>query len=154
MSEITRKQTALIHIANNSCGLSDEEHRAHCIEFGEGLDEWTASSKYLTYEQASRLLDHLKNAHGFAIVGARSPRPKRPSGKNITSMPTPEQQKYLDALAAQVSWRVPDGFARLCTKIIKKKRPATSREASRMIECLKGMLGIKRSAAAGEGDPF
>ena len=65
MTEITRKQTALIHIANTQCGITADVHMAHVVEFGSGLDEWTASSKYLSYEQAEKLIAHLTEAHGF-----------------------------------------------------------------------------------------
>ncbi len=152
MPDISPTQIKLIHIGNSSCKISAEEHMAHCIEFGAGLDEWTASSKHLNYDQASRLIDHLKAAHGFEIKArkdsGRAEMTKRPKG--ITGLPTPGQVKYLDALGSKVSWRVPDGFERLCTKIIKKRRPTTSREAARMIECLKGMLSLKAQKDSGQ----
>ncbi|MDA8170294.1 MAG: DUF1018 domain-containing protein [Nitrospiraceae bacterium] len=150
MPEITPTQIKLVHIGKAQLGLSDADYR----RLLKGYDAVTC--KGLTYEAASALIDEMKRM-GFELAGARSPRPKRPRG--VTGLPSAAQREYLDALAGQIAWRVEDGFERLCAKIIKKKRPATSREASRMIECMKGMLGIKdvrRGAVSApkQEDPF
>ncbi len=147
MSEISAKQIQIIHIAKGKLGLDDSQYR-------ELLRAYDArSSKDLTYEGASALIDELKRL-GFDLKGKpRAERAARPRG--VTGLPTAAQREYLEALAGQIAWRVADGFERLCLKIIKKRRPATSREASRMIECMKGMIGVGAHPRVRPGqDPF
>ncbi len=148
--DITRKQLALIHIANSQCGITDEEHLAHCIEFGEGLDEWTASSKYLTYAQASRLLDHLKAAHGFKIKSKRWPRqvhpmkyPQEARGKIVVLM-TEDQRGMIEYFSSQIKWRFRDGLVRFTRRMLKKDYPCTIKEASMLIESLKSLIGNQK----------
>ena len=146
--EITPAQIQLIHSAKAQLGISDAEYRALLRLYD------AVSCKDLDYESASALIDEPRRK-GFRISGA--PTAKRPRG--VTGLITPAQVKYLSALIGQVDWRMEDGYERLCIKIIKKRRPTTSREAGRMIECLKGMLGagLPRGRAPrndGGGDPF
>lgn len=133
-SEISAVQIKLIHIGKSQLKLSDADYRALLREYD------ATSCKDLSYEAASALIDEMK-ARGFELKA--NPK-ERPQGENITSMVSRQQRMKLEHLKADINWRVQDGFERLAMKIIKKRRPTTSREASRMIEALKGLRATQQ----------
>lgn len=58
------------------------------------------------------------------------------------------QLRMLDALAAQVGWREPDGYARLAYKVIKAPRPRNSKEVTTLRLALQSILDQQRARAA------
>ena len=131
-------QIRMIHVAVGQLGLSDDIYRD--ILHGHFK---VASSKDLTYAQASALIDHFKKL-GFKIVGRdrrsrRNPARRNPA-RNVTFLPSSMQLDMIDTLATQVAWKYADGFTRWLAKYIKTDKIRTSAQAQRAIEGLKGML--------------
>lgn len=50
----------------------------------------------------------------------------------LFSEPKESQIRMIDTLANQVHWRSPDGYLRLCYKLLKAPRPHNSREITRL----------------------
>jgi len=145
---ISDKQIKLIHIALKQLGIGEPEYRAIL-----GREYDANSSKDLSYEQASALIDSLKE-RGFRIKPRR--RLPRPKGNNIINMVSRQELAKLEHLRADVRWRHHNGYFRLMKKVIGKDRITTSTEASKMIECLKAMLKRQNKASAVEpvGEQF
>jgi phage gp16-like protein len=128
---ISPKQVQLVHLAKRDLGLSDEEYREIIVSMFP--EAWSGSCKELTYEQASKFIDRLKDM-GFQI---RKRRKRKPAG--MATLVTRQQLARIEHLEANVSWRLRDGARRFARKVIGKERPATTREAAKLIEALKGV---------------
>lgn len=140
MSTITKKQIALIKMAQKQLGISDDEYRALLNE-----RYWRNSCTKLSYEEATALIDYLK-FRGFKIKKKRARRQQAP---NLIYAVSPQQLHELERLKADVNWRHQNGFLGLVKKVIKKEKIITGLDASKMIEALKGI--IRRQNAAFEG---
>jgi hypothetical protein len=57
-----------------------------------------------------------------------------------------KQLRMMDALATRVNWRNPDGFTRLCEKVIKAPRPTRRKQVTAICAALRSM--IKKQAAS------
>ena len=128
---VTNKQKALIHMAVATLGIDREDYRAMLVERYPSC--WTGSCTELTYDEASDLIDRLK-AMGFEIKRRRNLCPK-----NVTKLASRDQLAMIARLEEEVAWRLPDGALRFRVKIIGRERPATSRDADKLIEALKSM---------------
>lgn len=128
---VTNKQKALIHMAVSTLGIDREDYRAMLVERYPSC--WAGSCTELTYGEASDLIDRLK-AMGFEIKRRRVRCPK-----NVTRLVSRDQLALIARLEDEVAWRLPDGARRFCVKITGRERPATSRDAAKLIEALKNM---------------
>jgi hypothetical protein len=145
MRKITPTQCKIVHIAVAQLGLSDQIYRDILWSQHKAL-----SCTDLNYHQASNLIDHFKTL-GFRIktVG-RAKHARRNTARNVTFLPSPDQIDMINSLAAQVAWKYADGFQRWLAKYLKISRIATSAQAQRAIEGLKGMLKNQQIAVNGE----
>lgn len=164
MRQIEPKQIQLIHIAKTQCGLSDVEYRDLIAGHNKrGKD----SSADLTYAEASDVINYFVKTLGFRIKSnyirtsgaARRQRwayastrrsGNRPLPGNVVAFPSPMQLDMIDSLSAQVAWKFADGYQRWLAKYLKISRIATSAQAQRAIEGLKGMLKNQQIAVNGE----
>lgn len=135
---INKTQVKLIHIAIAKLNYSDEEYR----ELLWGRYQVT-TSKDLTYEQASDLIDYFK-LKGFKIkkkctlCTPRQWREKLP--ENIIMLVSKQQLSMIEHLREDVRWHVHDGFQRWLEKRMGIKKVKTSIEANKIIEGLKNMV--------------
>lgn len=144
--KIIPKQIQLIKIAQKDLGLSDEEYRALLLERYDSC--FVGSCTELSFEEASDLIDYFKTK-GFKVKKKRQPR--KPPNMTTALFPGHPMFKKIEHLKADITWRYLDGFKRLAMKVIKKERPATTKEAAKLIEALKGIKANqqKKEAAAG-----
>lgn len=156
--KIDSTQIKLLHIATAKLKISDEDYRALLIRFSPtswDMDPAHPSCKAMTYKEASNLIDHLKTK-GFRIVrrgginDARNPGNKgainhAPTKKqklppSITQLVTNDQLRMILHLKADIRWRImPDGYERWLKKFMGIERPATSKQAQKIIEAMKAM---------------
>ena len=138
---ITTAQIKAIHVALAYHGIPDREYRERLH-----TDYEAKSCKDLTRRQASALLRRLglplKRPPG--TQAPRAPRPTRnrtgtPSG--VTRLPSAPQHQLIDALAAEIEWRVPDGYTLWLQRNMGLNRVATTEQASKVIQ---GLKAIKR----------
>lgn len=131
MSDINNKQKGLIKMAQKQVGMTDPDYRLLLKEMFD-----VTSCTELSYDQASRLIDELKQ-RGFEIKKKAAPR--RPTGKNVTHMASPAQFALIGKLEDQVAWRLRNGFDCWLRKVINTEKIKTSTQASKVIEGLKFM---------------
>ncbi len=62
----------------------------------------------------------------------RAGRTKEPRKIILWAEPSEEQLRMLNALAAKVNWRSPDGYIRFCYKLLRAPRPRNSKEVTRL----------------------
>lgn len=135
--KIAANQIKILHTAISQLGLSDDTYR-DILHGHYGVD----SCKSLTYTQASQLIDHFKTL-GFRIKSVgRDRRSRRSTARaaNVVALPSREQYALIDQLKVQIKWQYQDGFKRWLAKYLKVSRIATSAQAQRAIEGLKGMI--------------
>ena len=141
---IEPKQVKLIHIAKSQLKIGDDTYRLM-------LRQWfkVDTSKTLTYDQASMLIDELKKL-GFRLKTKRiapenpcwpcAPRtPGVPLPDNVVVLASPGQLRMIEHLAADIKWRHWDGFKRWIQRYFKIDQVRTSMEATVVIEALKDM---------------
>lgn len=141
---IEPKQVKLIHIAKSQLKIGDDTYRLM-------LRQWfkVDTSKALTYDQASMLIDELKKL-GFRLKTKRVlpenpcwpcvPRtPGIPLPDNVVVLASPGQLRMIEHLAADIKWRHWDGFRRWIQRYFKIDQVRTSMEATVVIEALKDM---------------
>jgi len=134
MASIVTVQIRLIKIAQRQLGLSEEAYRSLLCSRYQNC--FKGSCKELSYDQASDLIDYFKTL-GFRIQKKRSRR--KPPNMSTGLFPGHPMFKKIEHLRTDINWRYRDGFKRLAMKVIKKECPATTKEASMLIEALKGM---------------
>jgi glucosamine 6-phosphate synthetase-like amidotransferase/phosphosugar isomerase protein len=140
---IDKTQIRLIHVAKSQLKIGEENYR-------EMLRAWygVESSKALTYDQASALIDELKRI-GFRLKTKRvaSPcamcatyerREKLPD--DVIVLASREQLLKIGHLREDVQWKAWDGYVRWLRKYFGIRQVRTSPEASAVIEGLKGLL--------------
>ena len=146
MSSIVPKQITLIKIAQKDLGLGDEKYRELlCSRYPACF---TGSCKELSYEEASDLIDYFKTK-GFKVKKKRALR--KPPNMTTALFPGHPMFKKIEHLSADINWRYQNGFKRLAMKVIKKERPATTKEAAKLIEALKGMKASQQKREAESG---
>lgn len=129
---ITRKQIQLIHIAKQQLCIDDDTYKELLANYN------VESSKDLTSIQAEYLLRHLRSK-GFKIV--KPARNKVKMYNKVIKLASPAQHKLINILKANIYWQV--SFESWLNKRMKMKTILTSKDASKVIEGLKGMLNIK-----------
>lgn len=141
MKGIEPIQIQLIHIAKSQLGLSRDEYEAAIAGQTKGKKR---SSKDLTYAEAGALIDYFKTL-GFKIKshynrGRKEARIARRDGKNVISLPSPEEMGMIQALKVKVHWRFEDGYERWLSKYMRIERVMTAPHAYRVIEGLKKLI--------------
>ena len=158
-------QRQLIHIAKARCGLSEDVYRDIIAAQTHGKKR---SCKELTWFEADGVINYFVKKLGFKIQSkyiraagaARRARrqhtnARRRAGKtpdNVVALPSPDQLDMIRALSNRVDWTFEDGYERWRRKYMKIDKIKTEREASNVIEGLKGLLAhqIKRDDQGGE----
>jgi hypothetical protein len=142
MNKISPTQIKLIHIAKQQLGLSDEEYRELLRERYMGCFE--GSCKELTYQEAHDLIEHFKSM-GFEIKKRRR---KKPRGMDEIVHSRHPMMLKIEHLRKDIHWHVKhDGFQRLLEKRFGIKRIKTTREAVKVMECLKAMKARQEKKA-------
>lgn len=127
----TAKQIQLIHIAKSKLDIDDETYRETLLaKFN------VSSSKELTYYQATLFLDLLKRA-GFKVK--RKKATVKMGGKVIV-MATAAQKALIEVLKANIVWQI--SYQAWLEKRMKIQKVLTIKDATKVIEGLKGMLKI------------
>ena len=134
---ITKAQVKAIHVALSYHDIPDKEYRERLH-----TDYGAKSCKDLTRRQASELLSRL----GLPLKrppGAKAPRPPRPrrprtpTAPGVTRLPSPLQRRLVAELAAEIAWRVPNGYTLWLQQNMGLERVATAAQ---------GLKAIKRRA--------
>ena len=145
MDKITPKQIQLIHIAKQKLGICDDNYRSILAEFFK-----VTSSKELSERQADKLITHFVRT-GFKIPARKA----APKGKNIVSLPTPFQMELIEVLKSNIVWKAGEaGYQLWLEKRMRLSRIRTKQEAAKVIEGLKGMLGIDAEIIKLKALPF
>jgi hypothetical protein len=144
MKPIEPKQIKLIHVAKTQLRMGDETYKLM-------LKEWfkVETSKDLSYNQASTLIDELKKL-GFRLKTKRTPpenpcwpcaprTPGIPLPANVVVLASPGQLRMIEHLAADIKWNHWDGYRLWLRKYFKIDQVKTSPEAHDVIEGLKKM---------------
>ena len=143
---ITRAQVRAIHVAIARQGIDDADYRAH-LRAG-----WAVrTSKALTRRQASQLLHELQVP--MPATARKEPPPRRrsrrPADGGALRMVSPEQRALIEALAAEIAWREPDGYRRWLRRNMSLERVASAAQAARVIQ---GLLAMRRRGRRLIGD--
>lgn len=128
---ITSLQIKGIHVLKTRLGMTDDEYRALLHGYG------VKSSTQLTRYEASEIIGRLTK-----LLPAPVPTPDRirmPS--NVTRIATRQQMAAINRLASRVQWRSEDGFWRWIQKQFGLKRILTTKDASKVIQGLHGLIG-------------
>lgn len=128
---ITTIQIKAIHVLKAKLAMSDDEYRALLLGYG------VKSSTQLTRYEASEIIGRLTKLLP-APVAAPS-RIRMPS--NVIRLATRKQMAVIDRLSAGIEWRKEDGFWRWCEKQFGIKRILTTKDASKVIQGLKRLMG-------------
>lgn len=132
---ISPAQIRAIHVGKREAGMDNDTYRELLGSYG------VASSRELTMALASEVIERLASATGYTQYRATpKPRPAKTSSGNLICLATPAQRAYIEKLKAQVAWREQDGFERFLKSRMRIEQVGTKKEASRVIEGLKGLL--------------
>lgn len=107
------------------------------------LNSGKASISSLSLTQRETLIDQLigmgaqvRNPHIYGsdlkAEAGGSPVKKEPRNILVFSRVREDQLRMLDTLATKVAWRAPDGYKRLCWKLLRSPRPRNSREVTKL----------------------
>ena len=138
---ITKAQIEAIHVALAYHDIPDAEYRERLH-----TDYGVESCKELTRRQASELLTRF-GALLKRPPGAQAPRPPRPrpsrsgTAPGVVRLPSAPQRQLIEALAREIAWRAPNGYALWLERNMGLARVATADQARRVIE---GLKAIKR----------
>lgn len=127
---ITKKQIQLIHIAKQQLNIDDDIYMDILSNYN------VSSSKDLSYNQAEALLRHLRSK-GFKVIKKRH---KVKLNNKTVKLASIAQFKLIDVLKANIVWKV--SYEAWLENRMGLKKVLTSKEASKVIEGMKGMLNI------------
>jgi hypothetical protein len=155
---IDNKQKAIIHIALQDLGISDNDYRILLLDMFPAAfheDDVQPSCLRLSHAQADQLIDEFKR-RGFVVKSTKPQRPqyygrKRARGYNLVDLPSPQIIAKIKAMAADIRWNVRDGYERWVMARYHVSRPRTMHEAMMIVEGLKAMRArqnIRRIEAA------
>lgn len=139
-----KKQLQIIHIAKNQMKLDDGTYR-ETLQYRYGV----SSAKDLTWTQADALIDLFKTK-GFSVKRKRTAIARAGAVKLASVF----QRELIEVLKANVVWHSNGGYASWLEKRMKIKKVVTAQEAFKVIEGLKGMLGIKTQIIELKALPF
>ena len=127
-----KKQIQLIHIAKQQLNIDDDTYRELLQDKFK-----VSSSKDLSERSADSLLSLFKEK-GFKVIKKKPVRIKQ--GDKIVVLASSSQRALIDVLKSNIVWRVSyDSWLKQRMKI---KKVLTVNDARKVIEGLKGMLGI------------
>ncbi|WP_370832365.1 phage protein GemA/Gp16 family protein [Phascolarctobacterium faecium] len=129
---ITTRQLAMLHVAKNKLGLTDEDYRSVLLLYG-GVE----SSKQLDQEGMRRVLDRFQQL-GFEPIQNKVI-PMRTANTDGTMPPSEAQLRYMAALFKEVGMREESMRESFCRRLIRKRMPERKYEANVIIEGLKKM---------------
>lgn len=142
-----KKQIQLIHIAKQQLALDDETYR-ETLEYRYNV----TSAKDLSYNQASNFIGFLSEK-GFKFKKKNKPL-KAKKADNIIELATPAQHKLIDVLKNNIVWKVENGYELYIKKRLKINKVITKADAFKVINALKGMLGITTKIIELQALPF
>ncbi len=133
---ISKSQIRAIKCRQRAMGFDDDTYRGMLRE-RYGVESCTR----LTMAEGHDLIDYL--------YGGPKPTKRRhvrrpaetpaAGGGNVVQLPTPLQQKLIGALANEIAWETGDGYRRWLKRLLGLDRVRSARDASRVIEGLKGL---------------
>lgn len=142
-----KKQLQLIHIAKNQLGLDDDTY-IDTLQYRYNV----SSSKDLTYNQASALIAmFIKN--GFRIPKKREKTTIKKHNK-VIRLATPTQYKLIEVLKKNIVWKYENGYELYIQKRFKIDKVISIDDAFKVINGLKGILGIKTNIIEMQALPF
>ncbi len=142
-----KKQIQLIHVAKTQLALDDETYR-ETLEYRYNV----TSAKDLTYNQASNFIGFLSEK-GFKLKKKAKPL-KAKKADNIIELATPAQHKLIEVLRNNIVWKVENGYELYIQKRLKINKVITKHDAFKVINALKGMLGITTKIIELQALPF
>lgn len=142
-----KKQLQLIHIAKNQLGLDDDTYR-ETLEYRYNV----SSAKYLTYNQASNFIGFLSEK-GFKFK-KKAGKLKAKKADNIIELATTRQYKLIEVLKNNIVWKYDNGYELYIQKRLKINKVVTKQDAFKVINALKGMLGITTKIIELQALPF
>lgn len=142
-----KKQLQLIHIAKTQLNLNDETYR-EILEYRYNV----SSSKDLTYNQASNFIGFL-HEKGFKFKKKVKPL-KAKKADNIIELATPQQHRLIEVLKKNIVWKIENGYELYIKKRLKINKVITKTDAFKVINALKGMLGINTTIIELQALPF
>ena len=142
-----KKQLQLIHIAKTQLALDDETYR-ETLEYRYNV----SSSKDLTYNQASNFIGFLSE-NCFKFKKKVKPL-KAKKADNVIELATPAQHKLIEVLRNNIVWKVENGYELYIQKRLKINKVITKADAFKVINALKGMLGITTKIIELQALPF
>lgn len=142
-----KKQLQLIHIAKTQLALDDETYR-ETLQYRYNV----SSSKDLTYNQASNFIGFLSEK-GFKFK-KKSRTLKAKKADNVIELATPAQHRLIDVLKNNIVWKVENGYELYIQKRLKINKVITKSDAFKVINALKGMLGINTKIIELQALPF
>lgn len=134
---IDNKKIALIHVAKNQLGLSEDEYRD--ILFKEA---GVYSSTDLDYQGFKEVIEAF-NRMGFESTAKKAAKESRRNKKADNTQGdtvTPAQQEYIKDLYSRLGWYKQERRIGFNKRQIGKPWPQSKEEASNVIEGLKAML--------------
>lgn len=142
-----KKQLQLIHIAKTQLALDDETYR-ETLQYRYNV----SSSKDLTYNQASNFIGFLSEK-GFKFK-KKSRTLKAKKADNIIELATSAQHRLIDVLKNNIVWKYDNGYELYIQKRLKINKVITKQDAFKVINALKGMLGITTKIIELQALPF
>ena len=142
-----KKQLQLIHIAKQQLGLDEDMYR-ETLEYRYNV----SSSKDLTYNQASNFIGFLSEK-GFKFK-KKTKSLKAKKADNIIELATPAQHRLIEVLKNNIVWKYDNGYELYIQKRLKINKVITKADAFKVINALKGMLGITTKIIELQALPF
>ena len=141
--EQRRADLAKIHIAKKQLGLSDQEYKDVLLDMF-----WSDSSADLDEKERAKLLARFKEM-GFKIKKKKPKRkPRRAPGIAEVLPSNHAMVGLINHLIEDIKWDRPGGQSGYIKKIIQKPWPKTIKQASKVIEALKGLKATQQRRAA------
>jgi hypothetical protein len=137
---IGKQQLALIHVAKNQLGLSDDEYR-DLLRSVCGVE----SSKNLNATQFEKLMSRYKEL-GFVLVLKEHPKRKhlqnslKATERDPDALPSPALMFKINELYKELGWVDGNRQIGFNNRVIKKPWPQNRTEANKIIEGLKSMV--------------
>lgn len=132
---ISKPQIRAIKCRQHGMGLDDDTYRGMLRE-RYGVESCTR----LTMAEGHDLINHLYGGpKPTKRRRVRKPAETAAGGGNVVSLPSPPQTRLIGALASEISWETEDGYRRWLKRLLGLDRVRSARDASRVIEGLKGL---------------
>ena len=142
-----KKQLQLIHIAKQQLCIDEDMYR-ETLEYRYNV----TSAKDLTYNQASNFIGFLSEK-GFKFK-KKTKSLKAKKADNIIELATSAQHKLIEVLRNNIVWKAENGYELYIQKRLKINKVITKADAFKVINALKGMLGITTKIIELQALPF